>query len=207
MDSLDRYVDLMITAQNRERPEGYCERHHIWPTAFVKKDKLWTKRNNKFVVELTGAEHFLAHQLLAEIFPDSADHMTTAFRLLKGQASADGGEPTGENYSIMKEKRAKRASASMKGRPPEEHHLYDDTMYILTEIMSTGVSKIYVGTQYNLRNELGLCQSHLSRHIKYVIKGIRENGGTGRMSVAGYKVIGTYDNTDNVINKHLLKVV
>lgn len=59
------YQRLITNCQKREKPEGVSERHHIKPKCFGGSN---LKDN---LVYLTPKEHFIAHFLLVEIYPDS----------------------------------------------------------------------------------------------------------------------------------------
>lgn len=58
------YNQIIERAQKRQL-EGYVEKHHLVPRCLGGSDD---KEN---LVELTAREHFLCHQLLCEIYPDS----------------------------------------------------------------------------------------------------------------------------------------
>lgn len=55
----------MQLARNRSKPEGYVERHHEIPKCIGGTDDPFN------LVTLTAREHFLAHVLLAKIYPDT----------------------------------------------------------------------------------------------------------------------------------------
>jgi hypothetical protein len=59
MNYLKHYCNLIRKAENRTPPEGYTEKHHIFPKSIFGK-------NNRIVV-LTGREHYIAHILLQKI--------------------------------------------------------------------------------------------------------------------------------------------
>jgi hypothetical protein len=60
MNYLKHYCNLIRKAENRTSPEGYTEKHHIFPVSIYGK-------NNRIVV-LTGREHYIAHALLEKAF-------------------------------------------------------------------------------------------------------------------------------------------
>ena len=60
MNYLKVYCNLIRKAENRTPPEGYIEKHHIFPISIFGK-------NNRVVV-LTGREHYIAHALLERIY-------------------------------------------------------------------------------------------------------------------------------------------
>jgi hypothetical protein len=57
---LKHYTRLIRKAERRNPPEGYLEKHHVFPVSVFGK-------NNR-VVKLTGREHYIAHALLERIF-------------------------------------------------------------------------------------------------------------------------------------------
>lgn len=57
------YNDLICNRQTLGSPEGYSERHHIIPRSFGGGDEPTN------IVRLTAREHFIAHRLLARIYP------------------------------------------------------------------------------------------------------------------------------------------
>jgi len=60
MNYLKYYCNLIRKAENRTPPEGYTERHHIFPKSIYGK-------NNRIVI-LTLREHYIAHCLLVKVF-------------------------------------------------------------------------------------------------------------------------------------------
>lgn len=59
------YLTLIETRKNKGIPEGYREVHHIIPRSFGGTDE----ENN--LIAMTAREHFIAHRLLAKIYPNS----------------------------------------------------------------------------------------------------------------------------------------
>jgi hypothetical protein len=60
MNYLKVYCNLIREAECRDAPEGYTEKHHIFPVSIY--------GNNNKVVVLTAREHYIAHALLEKIF-------------------------------------------------------------------------------------------------------------------------------------------
>ena len=56
MNYLKTYCNLIRKAKNRNIPEGYTEKHHIFPVSIY--------GNNNRIVVLTAREHYIAHALL-----------------------------------------------------------------------------------------------------------------------------------------------
>ena len=59
MNYLKVYCNLIRKAENRTPPEGYTEKHHIFPVSIYGK--------NSRIVVLTAREHYIAHALLEKI--------------------------------------------------------------------------------------------------------------------------------------------
>jgi hypothetical protein len=59
MNYLKVYCNLIRKAENRIPPEGYTEKHHIFPKSIY--------GNNDRVVALTAREHYVSHALLEKI--------------------------------------------------------------------------------------------------------------------------------------------
>ena len=59
MNYLKTYCKLIRKAENRTPPDGYTEKHHIFPKSIY--------GNNSRVVVLTAKEHYIAHALLEKI--------------------------------------------------------------------------------------------------------------------------------------------
>jgi len=83
MNYLKSYCNLIRKAENRTLPEGYTERHHVFPISIFGK--------NKRVVALTAREHYIAHVLLEKVYIKRyglKDHrtikMTYAHSIMKG---------------------------------------------------------------------------------------------------------------------------
>jgi hypothetical protein len=67
------YDDLMIKARSENRKKGkgvYYEAHHIKPKCMGGEGLAREWRTHPNIILLTGAEHFLAHKLLVEIYPN-----------------------------------------------------------------------------------------------------------------------------------------
>ena len=60
MNYLKIYCNLIRKAENRTPPEGYIEKHHIFPISIFRK--------NDRIVVLTAREHYIAHALLEKIY-------------------------------------------------------------------------------------------------------------------------------------------
>jgi hypothetical protein len=60
MNYLKVYCNLIRKAENRVPPEGYTEKHHVFPKSIF--------GDNKRIVVLTAREHYIAHALLEKIY-------------------------------------------------------------------------------------------------------------------------------------------
>ncbi len=74
------YNDLIMRGWRRAILEGYCEKHHIIPRCQGGNDD---KAN---IVKLTAREHFMAHLLLAQMYPQSHKLATTVFLMTRSNA-------------------------------------------------------------------------------------------------------------------------
>lgn len=86
MNYLKVYCNLIRKAENRIVPEGYTEKHHIFPKSIY--------GNNNKVVVLTAREHFISHILLAKIcikryglYHKNTQKMLYAIISMKGKSS------------------------------------------------------------------------------------------------------------------------
>lgn len=84
MNYLKAYCNLIRKAEHRVLPEGYTEKHHIFPKSIY-------GNNNKIVV-LTAREHYIAHALLEKalikrygIDDNKTKKMITAFWCMNNQ--------------------------------------------------------------------------------------------------------------------------
>ena len=107
---LDEYISLMEVARNRPTPEGYTEKHHIFPKSWMPND---------YIVVLTAQEHFIAHYLLSKAFPEDKS-MTYAFWLMCNKVGSDKQdryyEVEAEIYAEAKKAYAKVKSEEMTGK-------------------------------------------------------------------------------------------
>jgi len=107
MNYLKVYCNLIRKAENRTPPEGYTEKHHIFPVSIFGK--------NKRIVVLSAREHYVAHVLLERIYikrygtkDRRSIKMTYAHSGMKGNG--------GYVNSYLYEGARKRRSEIMKGK-------------------------------------------------------------------------------------------
>jgi mannose-6-phosphate isomerase-like protein (cupin superfamily) len=118
MNYLKHYCKLVRKAENRKKPDGYIEKHHIFPVSIFGK--------NDRIVILTAREHYIAHVLLEKIClkrygenHSRTKKMTYAHIHMKARSKLH----SGERYinSIFYEKSRERLSNSKKGK---NNHMY-----------------------------------------------------------------------------------
>lgn len=101
MNYLKNYCCLIRKAENRTIPEGYIEKHHIFPKSIFGK--------NKRVVALTAREHYIAHLLLWKGFNKrygSSDRRAIKmFYALWCMINGNGKNPRSTNSKIYSEMR------------------------------------------------------------------------------------------------------
>ena len=108
---LDEYISLMEVARNRPTPEGYTEKHHIFPKSWMPND---------YIVVLTAQEHFIAHYLLSKAFPED-NSMAYAFWGMCNQKSFGRDyEVAAEIYAEAKKAFAIASSKTHKGKKISE---------------------------------------------------------------------------------------
>lgn len=93
------YDSLVKRGQIREKPDCYCEEHHIVPRCMCGTDE---KSN---LTLLTGREHFLVHWLLVKIYPGN-QKLTHAFWAMCNQKSSkqlNRYKPSSRIYAYVRE--------------------------------------------------------------------------------------------------------
>lgn len=98
----------MVCKRKESPPQGYSEKHHIVPKCLGGTD---CKSN---IVILSGREHFVAHQLLAKIYPDKTGLVWAAIRQARNSNS--------RAYSWLKEKQAKIIGDKRRGQKISDTH-------------------------------------------------------------------------------------
>ena len=107
------YNQLISRAQNRELT-CYTEKHHIIPKCMGGGDKI------ENIAVLTAREHFLAHKLLVEIYPNNYELLWALWLMAIGKKRMKSSNPykvTGREYEKLKI----RFSESRK-KPITKHH-------------------------------------------------------------------------------------
>lgn len=112
MDYSRIYIDLIERARYRVL-DTYTEKHHVVPKCMGGDNK---ERN---IVRLTPEEHYVAHQLLAKIYPDNS-------RLVWALAGMSGDPLKKRNakiYGWIRRKNAQTASERFKGKKQSKEHV------------------------------------------------------------------------------------
>ena len=110
------YIALCETAMARESIDGYIEKHHMLPKCVCNDDTQKLDKNN--LVVLTAREHFLAHQLLSQMF-DGRTKRKMVYAL-SGLCFRKNGEQifNADEYAIIKE----ASRTAKRGIPLTEEH-------------------------------------------------------------------------------------
>lgn len=104
MDYARHYERLIHRAQLRDLADGaYSERHHIVPKCLGGQD------DSDNLVRLTAEEHFVAHQLLAKMFPTKPKLTFAAWAMCQGRNG------TNKRYGWLRRAFAQRLSETTKG--------------------------------------------------------------------------------------------
>jgi len=112
MNYLKVYCSLIRKAQKRTPPDGYTEKHHIFPKSIF--------GNNNVVVILTAREHYIAHALLEKIYIKrygekdlNSIKMTHAFFLMNSKTNGND-YFNSYLYESLRVRRAKIVSETMR---------------------------------------------------------------------------------------------
>ena len=89
------YDDLMTKARSENRVKGgstYYEAHHIVPKCMGGKGTIKQWENHPNIILLTAKEHFVAHKLLVEIYPNETGLIYAYFLFVNGTNSNNHGK-------------------------------------------------------------------------------------------------------------------
>jgi hypothetical protein len=103
------YNQLIERARNRTLDQ-YSERHHVVPSCMQGSDDATN------IVRLTPEEHFVAHQLLVKIYPDSFGLVLAALRMADGTKYV---KRTNKQFGWLKRRRSEMMSG-------DNHYLRKD---------------------------------------------------------------------------------
>ena len=120
MNYIRKYNEIIVNAKFRNKPDCYCEKHHIIPRCL--------NGNNSYenLVVLTAKEHFIVHHLLTKIFPKNPK-LFFAFNAMcgwKSQKTKSRYIPklSAKEYEQLRIKRVETISKCLKGKPKSEEH-------------------------------------------------------------------------------------
>lgn len=152
MNYLKVYCNLIRKAENRTPPEGYTEKHHIFPKSIFGK-------NNRLVV-LTAREHYIAHALLEKIYiqrygirHQKTKKMITAFWCMNSQKSKN----TYINSHLYESSRLRR-SILMTGK---NNHMYGKK---ISEEAREKRSKAHTGKKMSLESRAKMSEAAKKRN-------------------------------------------
>lgn len=114
------YDRLIERARLRQKPEVYCENHHIVPKCLGGSDE------NVNLVMLTAPEHYVAHQLLVKLNPQCRDLIFAMWCMTASKTDNIRGNKAyawvrkkySDNHPMKSDKLRKIMSEHMKNRPP-----------------------------------------------------------------------------------------
>lgn len=95
--------EIIDTRGQWSPPTTYWEGHHIIPKCLGGEGYARSKHSN--IIRLTAAEHFMAHKLLVELFPDNSKLAYAFWAMCTVSSSAAIATP--EEYQIARETRSK----------------------------------------------------------------------------------------------------
>lgn len=106
MNYQKHYLALITRAQNRKRPPGYVEKHHVLPKCLGGAD------NVENLIYLTAREHYVAHQLLVKMHPEH--HGIAYAAKLMTLVGRSQGRVTNRYYEWLKKRHSALQSKIMK---------------------------------------------------------------------------------------------
>ena len=160
MNYIRKYNEIIVNAKFRNKPDCYCEKHHIIPRCL--------NGNNSYenLVVLTAKEHFIVHHLLTKIFPKNPK-LFFAFNAMcgwKSQKTKSRYIPklSAKEYEQLRIKRVETISKCLKGKPKSEEH-------------KKHLSKALKGQTRELTEEQ---LAKLSKSLKKVSEGLKKHKRT-----------------------------
>ena len=112
-DNVSEYLDFIKSIQSLgDRDLEYCEHHHIVPKSVDSR----LSKNKYNIIRLTAKEHFIAHQLLCEIFTgDLKCKMTLALNLMMHPNATTKYIPDADTYEKIRLESRKSQSRLFSG--------------------------------------------------------------------------------------------
>lgn len=142
-----RAYEKLIDKFRDQKPEGYCESHHIVPRCLGGSD------DPKNLVKLPARVHFVAHLLLAKIHGGKLIHAAWMM--------SNEGYARSRKYAWLRERHSKLTSQRLKGRKesPETTARRVDTRrknggYIVTDETRAAMSKARKGRKFPNRKKI-----------------------------------------------------
>lgn len=157
------YNNIIIKAINRQKPDGYCERHHILPVCLG-----GDKRDKNNIVILTAKEHYICHHLLYHATIGQAKHKMGFAWYMMCWDKRGGKERfvTAHGYEKARLNVKKIISISNTGKNKGSKHCrYNPTIYSFYNVET---KEIFNGTEYDLQlYDNSIKSSEICRIIKY----------------------------------------
>lgn len=153
------YDRLIARARNRELT-GYSERHHVLPRCLGGSD---SKSN---LVNLTAAEHYVAHQLLVKIYPGNRSIAYAAYVMAV----------TSKNH----EGRANKHYGWLKGRFSEAHRARVVTEETRRKISLANTGKRHTGRKMSDETKAKLRAARLGKSLSPEHRAKISAGGKGK---------------------------
>lgn len=147
MNYIKLYNSIIVNAKFREKPDCYCEKHHIIPKCLG-----GTNEESNLVI-LTAREHFIVHHLLYKIFPNNNKifFALSAMNMVKrwNNSSVERYKPklTSKQYEQLRQNRSIIVSKCLKGR-------------IVSEETKKKLSKINTGKHISNEVKLKIAESN-----------------------------------------------
>lgn len=149
MNYIRLYNSIIVNAKFREKPDCYCEKHHIVPKCLG-----GTNEESNLVI-LTAREHFIVHHLLYKIYPNNNKifFALSAMNMVKrwNNSSVERYKPklTSKQYEQLRIKRSIFVSKFFKGKQKSKEHCKH-----ISEAVKRNPRKLTEEQRKNLSNSL-----------------------------------------------------
>lgn len=164
-DYLNFIQDIIKTRGQWSPPTAYWEGHHIIPKCLGGEGHARSKHSN--IIRLTAAEHFKAHKLLVELFPDNSKLAYAFWAMCTISSSAPIATP--EEYQIAREARSKTigkaAQAKLLGGVASEVTRKNH------KAKQTGETNGFYGKQHSVQAKQKLAES-TSKAVRHINTGV-----------------------------------
>ncbi len=177
-----RHYDLLINRARHRKLTVYSEKHHVIPRCLGGGDE------SENIVQLTAEEHYVAHQLLVKIYPNSRGLVFAAWMMCNGQRRSN------KRYAWLKRKQLQALSETHRGKKmPEWNRLKlieANTGRPCSDETRKKISKAQIGKVLTEEHRRKLSESHKGKKLSEETR--------RRMSEAGKKVIWTEERKQNL---------